>query len=159
MGNFFFIQNSIGNVIDIEGASNKHGALLDARPAKSTDNESQLWEFVADPAGSGYFFIKNKNGNVIDIKKASFKSGAPLDAFPQKAAGTVQRSDNQLWLFMDDPWGSGFFFIVSKLNGNVIDIEGAAVSKSGARLDAFPLKGARWRDIRACHFEAACGYE
>jgi hypothetical protein len=142
MGNFFLIQNFMDNVIDIQGASNKPGALLDARPAKSTDNESQLWEFVPDPAGSGYFFIKNKNGNVIDIQKASFKSGAPLDAFPQKAAGTVQRNDNQLWLFMEDPWGSGFYFIVSKLNGNVIDIQGAAISKSGALLDAFPIKAA-----------------
>jgi Ricin-type beta-trefoil lectin domain-like len=63
-------------------------------PQKTTGTDNQLWEFVADPAGSGYYYIKSKlDGNVIDIQRASTSVGAGLDAFPQKISGT----DNQLW--------------------------------------------------------------
>jgi hypothetical protein len=134
---YYFIQSKLdGNVIDIAGASTKSGAGLDVYPQKATGADNQLWEFILDPAGSGYYFIKSKlNGNVIDIQDASTKSGALLDAYPQKAAA----ADNQLWEFVLDPAGSGYYFIVSKLNGYVIDIQGAS-TKSGALLDTYPLK-------------------
>lgn len=125
-----------GNVIDIQGASTKPGALLNAFPPKATGNDNQLWEFVADPAASGYYFIKSKlSGNVIDIQKASTKPGALLDAFPQKTTG----ADNQLWTLIQDPAAAGYYFIRSKLSHNVIDIQGAS-TKAGALLDAFPPK-------------------
>jgi hypothetical protein len=83
-----------------------------------------------------YVFIKSKlDGNVIDIADASTKSGAGLDAFPQKTSS----NDNQLWHFLPDPAGSGYFYIVSKLNGNVIDVQKASTAP-GAPLDAFPRK-------------------
>jgi hypothetical protein len=137
MGTYYFIKSKLNdNAIDIEGASTKAGVGLDAYPQKSSGTDNQLWEFVADPAGSGYFFMASKlNGNVIDIEGASTKAGALLDAYPQKSSGT----DNQLWEFVADPAGSGFFFIVSKLNGNVIDIQGAS-TEAGALLDAYPWK-------------------
>ncbi len=143
MSDYFFIKNKNGNVIDIEHASNKPGTPLDAFTKKSTNNDNQLWEFVTDPSGSGYFFIKNKNGNVIDIERgnttAGLADGMPLDAFTQKSAGVTQQSDNQLWLFMKDPAGSGYHFIVSRLDGNVIDIKGAS-NTPGTALVSFPLK-------------------
>jgi len=93
-------------------------------------------EFVPDPGKSGYYFIKSKlNGNVVDIQGASTKAGALLDAYTQKSSG----ADNQLWEFVADPAGSGYFFIVSKLNGNVVDIQGASTS-AGALLNASPWK-------------------
>jgi hypothetical protein len=83
-----------------------------------------------------YFFIKSKlDGNVIDIADASTESGAGLDAYPQKPTS----NDNQLWHFLPDPSGSGYFYIVSKLNGNVIDVQGASKAP-GALLDAYPKK-------------------
>jgi Ricin-type beta-trefoil lectin domain-like len=134
---YFFIKSKLdGNVIDIQRASTKGGALLDSFPQKTTGTDNQLWEFVPDPAGSGYCFIKSKlDGNVIDIQRASTSVGAGLDAFPQKTSGT----DNQLWQFLEDPAGSGYCFIKSKLDGNVIDIHRASTS-SGAGLDAFQQK-------------------
>jgi hypothetical protein len=137
MSTYYFIKSKLdGNVIDIQGASTTSGAPLDAYPQKTTGTDNQLWEFVPDPAGSGYYFIKSKlDGNVIDIKGASTASGTLLDAYPQKATGT----DNQLWEFFLDPAGSGYHFIVSKMNGNVIDVQGAS-TKAGALLDAYPLK-------------------
>jgi hypothetical protein len=131
-----FIKSKLGNVIDIVGASTAAGAGLDAYPQKSSGTNNQLWEFVADPAGSGYYFIKSRlDGNVIDIEGASTKAGALLDAYPQKSSGT----DNQLWEFVADPAGSGYCFIKSKLNANVIDIQGASAA-AGALLDAYPWK-------------------
>lgn len=141
MSTYFAIQNKLsGNVIDIQRASTKAGVSLDAFPQKSSGNDNQLWEFVPDPANSGYWFIKSKlSGNVIDIQQASTKTGALLDAFPQKSSGTA----NQLWEFVADPAGSGCFFIVSQLNGNVIDIQGAS-TKAGVGLDAYPWKLTRY---------------
>ncbi len=138
---FNFIESKLsGDVIDIQGASSAGGALLDAFPQKASDADNQLWEFVPDPQGSGYYFIKSKLGsNVIDIQggntTAGLVDGTPLDVFPQKASDT----QNQLWQFVEDPAGSGFCFIMSQLNGNVIDIQGAS-TKPGTPLDSFPMK-------------------
>src|ERR1700684_3744632 len=98
MSTYCAIKNKMsGNVIDIQEASTKSGAGLDAFPQKTSGNDNQLWEFVPDPAGSGYFFIVSKlDGNVIDIEGASTKAGALLDAFRQKSSAT----DNQLWEFV-----------------------------------------------------------
>jgi hypothetical protein len=121
------IGRFIGNQFQLQGS---RGWSI----KRETDN--QLWEFVPDPAGSPYYFIKSKlNGNVIDIKGASTKAGSLLDAYPQKSSGT----DNQLWEFVPDPAGSPYYFIKSKLNGNVIDIQGSS-TKQGALLDAYPWK-------------------
>ena len=136
-GSYYFIKSRLnGDVIDILGASTAPGAGLDSYPQKTTGTDNQLWEFVSDPAGSGYYFIKSKlNGNVIDIEDASTKADTLLDAYPQKTTGT----DNQLWEFVSDPAGSGYCFIKSKLNGNVIDIQGASTNP-GTLLDAYPWK-------------------
>jgi Ricin-type beta-trefoil lectin domain-like len=111
--------------------------LLDAFPPKSSENENQLWEFVPDPANSGYYFIKSKlSGNVIDIQDNPEKTFGLLDAFPQKKSG----ADNQLWEFIREA-GTDYFFIRSKLDGRVIDIQQAS-KEPGARLDVFPQKTA-----------------
>ena len=133
---YYFIQSKLDDdyVIDIVGASTKAGAGLDVYP-QTSGADNQLWQFVLDPAGSGFYYIQSKlNGNVIDIEGASINPGTLLDAFPQKPS-----AENQLWEFVADPAGSGYFFIVSKLNGMVIDIQGAS-TKSKALLDVFPLK-------------------
>ncbi len=134
---YFFIRSKLdGNAIDIVGASTSAGTALDAYPPKPSGTDNQLWTFIPDPAGSGYYFMASKlDRYVIDIEAASTRSGAALDAWPQKPSGT----ENQLWEFIADPAGSGAFFISSKLNGNVIDVEGASTA-AGARLDAYPRK-------------------
>jgi hypothetical protein len=102
----------------------------------SYDNTTSFSVSVLITVGVPYYFIKSKlNGNVIDIAGASTTAGAGLDAYTQKTSG----NDNQLWNFVPDPGGSGCYYIVSKLNGNVIDIEGDS-TKPGALLDAYPKK-------------------
>jgi hypothetical protein len=132
---YYFIKSKLsGNVIDIQGASTKSGARLDAFPPKDKDNDNQLWEFVSDP--TGFYFIKSKlSGNCVDIQGDSPDPGAGLDVFPQQTPG----KSNQLWAFNPDPAGSGYFFIRSMLNGNVIDIQRDS-KEPGAGLDAFPQK-------------------
>jgi len=144
---FYFIESKLnGNVVDIEGASTKAGALLDAYPQKTSNYDNQLWKVVAD-GSSGYSFIQSKlNGNVIDIVDASTKDGALLGAWPQKSSG----NDNQLWQLIPEtplyplvPIMLGtiqifsYFWIQSKLNGDVVDILGGS-TKPGASLDAWP---------------------
>jgi len=132
---YYFIKSKLsGDVIDIAGDSTKAGAGLDVYPETSGAN-NQLWQFVLDPAGSGFYYIQSKlNGNVVDIEGASTKPGALLDAFPLKSS-----AENQLWEFVADPAGSGYYFIVSRLTGMVIDIQGAS-TESKALLDTYPLK-------------------
>jgi len=138
---YFVIKSKTGNVIDILGAKTSPPAVLDAYPENSPASDNQLWTFIADPAGSGCYFIASKlNGNVIDIEGASTTAGTLLDAYPQKPTGT----DNQLWCFVSDPEGSGFCFIVSKLNvnalnANVVDIQGNSTAPK-TLLDSYPVK-------------------
>lgn len=138
---YFQIRSALGNVVDIANASTKQGAGLDAVTKKTTDNDSQLWTFVPDPVGSGYYYIVSKlDGDVIDIEDASTKSNTLLDAYPRKvAADGFSGSDNQLWYFVADPAAPQTSRIVSKLNGNVVDVQGASTA-SGALLDSYPVK-------------------
>jgi hypothetical protein len=137
---YFQIKSQLGGVIDI-GDSTKEDPGLNVATQKSTDNGNQLWTFVPDPAGSGYFYIVGKlSGNVIDIEGASTKSNALLDAHPRKAAADGSSgSDNQLWYFVADPAAPKTCRIVSKLNGKVVDVQGASTAPV-ALLDSFPVK-------------------
>jgi hypothetical protein len=100
---YYFIKSKLGNVIDVGGASTEAGALLDAWPQKSSGTDNQLWEFVTDPAGSGYCFIKSRlNASVIDVQGASTNAGALLDAYPWK----LTNYDNQLWTVVDGSFPS-----------------------------------------------------
>jgi Ricin-type beta-trefoil lectin domain-like len=142
---YYSIKSKLnGNVIDILGAATAAGTPLDSFTQNAPVSDNQLWEFVADPQGSGYYFIKSKlKGLVIDIQNgdstAGLKDATPLEVNPQKAGGTSGQTDSQLWQFVKDPSGSGYFFIMSKLNGNVIDILGAS-SALATPLDSYPLK-------------------
>lgn len=130
------IMSKLGNVIDIMAASADTGSRIDTWPRRANRDDNQQWSFSPDPAGSGYFFITSAlDGNVIDIEDASTGTGAWLDAVPRKA--TDYRS--QLWAFIPDPAGSGYFFITSAVDDTVIDVAGTSMS-FGARLDAWPRK-------------------
>lgn len=73
-----------------------------------------------------YFFITSKlNGYVLDIEGANTAPKAHIISYPRKSSGT----DNQLWERVptgpkDSDGGQNEYFIKSKLNGFVLDIEG-----------------------------------
>jgi Ricin-type beta-trefoil lectin domain-like len=137
---YFFIQNALGTFAEIEASSGSR-ARLDTNTKQSNGNSNQLWTFVPDPAGSGYFYIVNKlDGHVMDIQGASTASGSLLEAHSRKVSvDGYAGSDNQLWYFVADPARPGRTRIVSKLNGNVVDVQGASANPH-ALLDAFPVK-------------------
>ena len=126
---YYFIKSQLGNVIEVASGS---GMGLSANAQKAGDDD-QLWNFVLDPAGSGYYYIVSKsNGKRDRDLRELLKTAGVLLGVAKKTA-----VDDQLWCFVSDPGKSGDCFIVSKLNGNVIDIQGNATA--GA-LDAFPVK-------------------
>lgn len=136
----FFIQSKLGDlVMDIQGAKNAPGTLLDAFTKKTTApaNANQLWEFVSGPV-DGYHFIKNPATSlVVDIEGAKTARGTGLDAYTKKTS--FPANCNQLWAFYPAP-ASGYYFIVSLLDGSVIDVEGAKTAP-GTLLDAFTKNG------------------
>lgn len=137
MSNYYFIKSKLsGNVIDIVGASTKPGAGLDAYPQKSSGNDNQLWEFVPDASAPGYFQIISKlSGYPIEVPGELALAGVDLQA--GGLPGPLLAG--QLWQFYKDPAGSGYYYIMSKLNGYVIDIKGASTAP-GALLDLYPPK-------------------
>jgi Ricin-type beta-trefoil lectin domain-like len=127
-----------GCVIDIEHDSSAAGTFLDVFDQTGAYSDNQLWEFVPYSARPGYYFIKSKlNGDLITVT-GNWLSGAQLATYPQESGG-VPQLDNQLWQFVRDPAGSGYYFIQNLAYGNVIDIMGAS-RQSGAGLDSFVLK-------------------
>lgn len=143
MSNYFFLVNKLSsNAISIAGMSTAAGADLLSWPQKSGGNNDQQWEYSPDPQGSGYFFIETLlDGNAISIAGMSITAGASLVAWPLKQTG----NDDQLWQFLPDPLGSGYFFIKTKLNGNVISIAGMSTA-TGAGLVSWPQKQTDYDD-------------
>jgi hypothetical protein len=130
------IMSKLGNVIDIMAAEAGAGARIDTWPRRANRDDNQRWTFIPDPAGSGYFFITSAlDGYVIDIEDASTGAGAWLDAVPRNPTDY----SSQLWGFVPDPAGSGYFFITNATDGTVIDVAGTSMT-FGARLDAWPRK-------------------
>ena len=81
-----------------------------------------------------YYVIKSKL-DVTILCRCFDTARRPLVTAAEASA--ICRS--QLWAFEPDPAGSVYYYIVSKLNGNVVDIERAS-KDAGAFLDAFPRK-------------------
>ena len=127
-----------GYVISIERDSSVAGTPLDVFDQQGAYTDNQLWEFVPHAPNPGQFFIKSKlNGDVITVT-GNLLPGAGLAAFPQES-GAVPQLDNQLWQFVLDPAGSGYYFIQNYAYGNVVDISGNS-RQSGAGLDSAVLK-------------------
>ncbi len=74
------IQNpQTGHCINISANSQNPDAPVDVYPAKTSNNENQLWDFLPDEFGSGGYFIQNpQTGYVIEIQGASTAAGAAL---------------------------------------------------------------------------------
>jgi len=135
--NFYLISTKLdlGSVIDKKMHSGP-SVGLQVFPVNQPETDNQLWKFIPDPAGSGFYFIKSKVGlYVIDVKggKASDR-GTPLQIHIQNESGF---DDNQLWEFVPDPIGSGYYLIKSKLGDYVIEIKGGSAAPH-TPLQVFP---------------------
>jgi hypothetical protein len=85
-------------VIDVRGAAAAPGTPIQTWTQNLPD--AQLWEFVPDPAGSGYSSIQSKlsspgNPLVINVAGGVAAQGTPLILYPAPAAGPTP---NELWV-------------------------------------------------------------
>ena len=102
-------------------------------------NSGSTSRILRDPAT---LFIETLlDGNAISISGMSTAPGAALLSWPQKPTG----NDDQLWQFVPDPLGSGYFFLKTKLNGNVIGIAGMSTAP-GAGLVSSLQKSTEYDD-------------
>jgi hypothetical protein len=146
MPDYYFIKsmlnssNGNNNVIDILHASPETGTGVDAWPQKSSGTDNQLWEFVPSPI-TNYFLIKSKlNGLILQVPPDNPPvPGLALDVSTSDDVSNAAAAPHQLWQFCEDPLGSGYFYIISKLNGFVIDIMESS-TKPGTLLDLYPPK-------------------
>lgn len=139
MPNFYLIWTKLdpASVIDSRMRSGP-SVGLQVFPANQPESDNQLWQFVPDPRGTRFCLLKSKLGlYVVDVKggKASDR-GTPLQIHVQNESGF---DDNQLWDFVPDPAGSGYFFIKSKLGDFVIDVKGASAAPH-TPLQLYPQK-------------------
>jgi Ricin-type beta-trefoil lectin domain-like len=133
----FMSMAKAGSVINVAGGSGAPGTQLIVWPTPLTGTTpDELWEWQADPNGSGYFLIVSTiNGLVIDVRDAATAPGTPIQTWTQNL------TDAQLWEFVPDPAGSGYSSIQSKLSspGNplVINVAGG-VAEPGTHLILWP---------------------
>ena len=85
-----------GLCIDIRGAVQTRGAVLQVYTARRNNNANQLWDFLPDPSGSGACFIQNPQTSlVIEIKDGSTAAGPGTRARPpatvRQSAATLDR--------------------------------------------------------------------
>jgi hypothetical protein len=96
-GCFYIVSKLNGDVISVTGSTTFPGAKLLAAPKLNTaivGGQSQLWQLLLDPAGSGHYVIQDLMfGYVIDIEGNSAQPGAGLDSNVLKLTGNT----NQLW--------------------------------------------------------------
>ena len=147
-GAYFFLRSKLAaaNVVDVRGASTQPGApvqLFTQNPPSYDDD--QLWQLVPEPSTPGYYLLQSKlsGGNVIDIHGQSPVAGQPLVTGVQLPAGA---NASQLWQFVSDPAGSGYWFLQSKLNGYVVD--GVIPGTPGTPLRSYPQNPAGQTDMQ-----------
>jgi hypothetical protein len=101
LSGYFVIQSTInGLVIDVRGASTAPDTPIQTWTPNLTD--AQLWQFIPDPAGSGYSSIQSKlsspgNPLVINVQGGSAAEGTPLILYSAPAAGPTP---DELWVGM-----------------------------------------------------------
>jgi hypothetical protein len=81
-GHYYIVSKLNGYVLSATAAAEPVKALVIAERdlfVLPVGDDSQLWQFVLDPAGSGSYFVQNLfNGNVVDVWSGSGQPGAGL---------------------------------------------------------------------------------
>ncbi|MBV9268616.1 MAG: RICIN domain-containing protein [Acidobacteriaceae bacterium] len=107
--------------VDVSGASQSSGALIDQAPFSGLNQEWQLL-----PTGDGYFAIVSMNsGQAIEPQSGSTAAHAHLDQ-------AWHYGPAQEWAI--SPAGNGFFKIISRSSGLVMELSAPATS-AGTVLD------------------------
>lgn len=125
--NYEFINRSSGGILSVYQASTAAGAMLDAEAENGTPSLSQEWRITSDD--DGYFQISSLNSgaggttNVLDDKSGSAAGG---NAIVQSPSGGGQEEE---WNIVTA--GSGYFTLVNRVSGLVLDMSGGAGEQAG----------------------------
>ncbi|HYM76841.1 MAG TPA: RICIN domain-containing protein [Candidatus Dormibacteraeota bacterium] len=122
-----FVNHSSGNLLSVFQGSNSSGALLDAEADSGTPSLSQQWRISSNQ--DGYFQVASQNPgaaattNVLDDSGASSTSGTAI------VQSSSNASQEQEWNVVSV--GGGYFAIMNRVSGMVIDISGGTGSLAG----------------------------
>jgi Ricin-type beta-trefoil lectin domain. len=159
----FFIQSkrsTVGTlsgdlVIDIKGGGTTAGISLDVftKKKKSPDWDNQIWTHEADSSNPGWHYLRAQLPKplVIDIQGGSTSPGASLDIWTLKTASQA----NQLWRFIPESSGTGYYFILSMLGNLVIGVDDSGKKtglvtdklKAGADYQLWKLVDEKGKDV------------
>ncbi len=120
-----FVNRSSGQLLSVYQGSNAAGATLDAEPDSGSPALSQQWSIISN--GDGYFQIASRNPgagnttNVIDVPGASAVAGTAAIQSPQGSGQGLE------WDVVSA--GGGYFYLVNRASGLVLDMNGSAVEE------------------------------
>lgn len=124
-GKYYYIGNkNSGKYLDVEGASTADGANIQQYSKAAVDQ--QQWEF--QDAGNGYYYIiSKKSGKAVGVAGGS--TGNTADGANVIQWAKVATADDQKWKLEDA--GNGYFYIVNKNSGKVLDVAGSSLVDKG----------------------------
>jgi len=122
-----FVNGSSGQILSVFQASSAAGAQLDAEADGGNPTSSQQWRIVSD--NDGYFQIASRNPgaggttNVLDDSGGSMSSGSVIVQSPSGSGPELE------WNIVSA--GSGYFVLVNRTSGLVLDMDGGAGAQAG----------------------------
>jgi arabinogalactan endo-1,4-beta-galactosidase len=125
--NYKFVNRSSGLILSVFQASTTPGAMLDAEADNGNPTSNQQWRITSND--DGYFQMASRNQgagnstNVLDDSGGSMSSG---NLIVQSAAGSTQELE---WDVVSV--GNGYFAIVNRLSGMVVDMNGGVGAQAG----------------------------
>jgi arabinogalactan endo-1,4-beta-galactosidase len=124
---FMFINRSSGNLLSVYQASTAAGALLDAQANSGTATLSQQWRITSN--NDSYFQIASLNpgaGGTTNVLEDAGGSTASGNAIVQSPSSAGQQQE---WDIVSA--GGGYFNLVNRLSGLVLDMSGGVGEQAG----------------------------
>jgi len=122
-----FANFGSGRILSVYQASTAAGAMLDAEADTGTPTLSQQWRITSN--NDGYFQIASLNpggGNTTNALDDSGGSTVSGNAIVQAASGSGQELE---WDVVSA--GNGYFYLVNRASGLVLDMAGGVGAQSG----------------------------
>ena len=135
------IEHISDGIYQIESVSNKvldisYGSYANCANVQIWDNDKvQQQKFrVENVKGTNYYKIISVNSaKALDVQWGNINLGTNIQQY--EANGT----DNQYWYLKD--CGNGYYNIISKANGLVLDVDGGIINKNGSNIQLYYSNG------------------
>lgn len=127
----YYIELSNQKVLDVRGGSKDNNTRI-----QTWDNagvSQQVFRITKVPNTKYYTILAEHSGKMIEITNGSLLVGSQVAQFDYNGA------DCQQWYFIDA--GNGYYNIVSKRNGLVLDVSGGLSSENGKDIQMYYNNG------------------